>query len=32
MDELRNRLTARAQEVYPDGEVVRVVLTELLVQ
>lgn len=32
MEELRKRLTARAQAVYPDGEVRRVVLTELVVQ
>lgn len=32
LGELRGRLMARAQEVYPGGEVVRVVLTELMVQ
>lgn len=31
-DHLRTRLTERAQEIYPDGEVLRVVLTELIVQ
>lgn len=31
-ERLRSELTARAQEVYPDGLVLRVVLTELLVQ
>lgn len=31
-DALAEALTARAHEVYPDGEVLRVVLTELLVQ
>lgn len=31
-DQLRTNLTAHAQEVWPDGEVLRVVLTELLVQ
>ena len=30
--ELRSRLMARAQEVYPGGEVARVALTELMVQ
>lgn len=29
---LRERLTAHADELYPDGEVLRVVLTEFLVQ
>jgi flagellar protein FliL len=29
---LRQALTARAHEIWPDGEVMRVVLTELLVQ
>jgi flagellar protein FliL len=32
MDELRSRLSARAGEIYPDGEVRRFVLTELVVQ
>lgn len=32
MDKLRGALTARAQEIWPEGEVVRIVLTELLVQ
>lgn len=32
VEELRSRLTARAQGIYPDGQVLRVVLTELLVQ
>lgn len=31
-DQLREALTAGAQEIWPDGEVLRVVLTELLVQ
>jgi flagellar protein FliL len=31
-DELRENLTVHAQTVWPDGEVLRVVLTELLVQ
>jgi flagellar protein FliL len=31
-DELRQNLTAHAQTIWPDGEVLRVVLTELLVQ
>lgn len=31
-DALRANLTAHAQQVWPDGEVLRVVLTELLVQ
>ena len=29
---LRESLTAKAVEIYPDGEVLRVVLTEVLVQ
>jgi flagellar protein FliL len=32
MDELRARLTERAAALYPDGEVLRIVLTELVVQ
>lgn len=32
IDELRRRLTDRAAGVYPDGQVLRVVLTELVVQ
>lgn len=32
VDDLRARLTGRAVEVYPDGEVLRVVLTQLVVQ
>ena len=32
VDDLRARLSARALEIYPDGEVVRVVLTQLVVQ
>lgn len=32
LDELRGSLTARAGEVYPDGQVLRVVLTEMVVQ
>lgn len=32
LQQLRERLTTRAQTVYPDGEVLRVVLTELVVQ
>jgi flagellar protein FliL len=32
VDDLRDRLTARAGQLYPDGEVMRVVLTELIVQ
>lgn len=31
-NQLRANLTAHAQEIWPDGEVIRVVLTELLVQ
>lgn len=31
-DALRRRLTRRAQDIYPDGEVLRVLLTELVVQ
>jgi flagellar protein FliL len=32
VDDLRARLTARALDIYPDGEVLRVVLTQLVVQ
>lgn len=32
VDALRAKLTERARAVYPDGEVMRVVLTELIVQ
>ena len=32
VEELRDRLTERAADVYPDGEVLRIVLTELVVQ
>ncbi|HVL99751.1 MAG TPA: flagellar basal body-associated FliL family protein [Egibacteraceae bacterium] len=32
VEELRGRLTARAAGVYPDGQVLRIVLTELVVQ
>lgn len=32
MEELRARLSDRAGALYPDGEVLRVVLTELIVQ
>lgn len=32
LDRLRSDLTDRATEVYPDGEVLRVVLTEVIVQ
>lgn len=32
IEELRRRLTDRASGVYPDGQVLRVVLTELVVQ
>jgi flagellar protein FliL len=32
VDGLRDRLSARAVELYPDGEVIRAVLTELVVQ
>lgn len=32
MDQLRAALTERARRTYPDGEVVRIVLTELLIQ
>jgi flagellar basal body-associated protein FliL len=32
LDSLRSDLTAKALEIYPDGEVLRVVLTEVLVQ
>jgi flagellar basal body-associated protein FliL len=31
-DRLREALTAKAHEIYPDGDVVRIVLTELLIQ
>lgn len=31
-DALRKRLTKRAGEIYPDGEVLRVLLTELVIQ
>ncbi len=31
-DQLRTNLTAHARRIWPDGEVLRVVLTELLVQ
>lgn len=31
-DQLRTALTAHAQEIWPEGEVLRVILTELLVQ
>jgi flagellar FliL protein len=31
-DQLRVALTAHAQEIWPEGEVLRVILTELLVQ
>lgn len=32
MNALRQELTTEAHEIYPDGDVVRVVLTELIVQ
>lgn len=32
VDALRQRLSKRARDVYPDGEALRVVLTELIVQ
>lgn len=32
VEELRSRLTARAGGIYPDGQVLRIVLTELVVQ
>ena len=32
LDRLRAELTERALEIYPDGEVIRVVLTEVIVQ
>lgn len=32
LQQLRDQLTSRAQDVYPDGEVLRIVLTELVVQ
>ena len=32
VDDLRQRLTDRAHEIYPEGEIVRVVLTQLIVQ
>jgi flagellar basal body-associated protein FliL len=32
VDDLRSRLTVRAHDIYPDGEVLRVVLTGLVVQ
>jgi flagellar basal body-associated protein FliL len=32
LDQVRERLSAEAQEVWPDGEVMRVLVTELLVQ
>ena len=31
-DQLRRRLTKRTRKIYPDGEVLRVLLTELVVQ
>jgi flagellar protein FliL len=31
-DQLRGNLTEHAQTIWPDGEVIRIVLTELLVQ
>jgi flagellar FliL protein len=31
-DDLRKRLTRRAKKIYPDGEVLRVLLTEVVVQ
>lgn len=31
-DALRKRLTKRAKQIYPDGEVLRVLLTELVIQ
>jgi len=30
--DLRDQLTAKAQEIFPDGEVLRVILTDLVVQ
>jgi flagellar basal body-associated protein FliL len=32
LDQMRAQLTAESQEVWPDGEVMRVLVTELLVQ
>lgn len=32
LDTLRGQFTAKAMEVWPDGEVIRVLITELLVQ
>lgn len=32
LDRLRNDLTSSAHAIYPDGEVIRVVLTEVIVQ
>jgi flagellar protein FliL len=32
MEDLRVRLAERAAEIYPDGQVLRIILTELLVQ
>lgn len=32
VEELRSRLSARAAAIYPEGEVLRIVLTELVVQ
>lgn len=32
LDALRERLTRRADETYPDGEVLRILVTELVVQ
>lgn len=32
MNEVRDLLTAQALEIFPDGDVIRVVLTELIVQ
>ena len=32
IEALRAALTARAHEIYPDGEVIRIVLTDLLIQ
>jgi flagellar protein FliL len=32
LEELRSRMTAHARKVYPDGEVLRILITELVVQ
>ena len=32
IEQLRSTLTERAQEIFPDGDVVRIVLTEMIIQ